>query len=474
MSLLRAGLWLSAGVSLGRIAGFVREAIIARTYGLGVEADVATVVLTLPDSLLNVLVGSAMAAAVVPALALARTAGGQAAVDRLQTQVAVLAGMLGFLFAGLLTAGAPQVIHLIAPGLAEPAVVRAAELIGIAVWAIPLTVLSSVVGAGLQERERFAATSLGTLGFNGAIILGLLIWQGALPALAWAMLAGAGVRLAGQLWEWRLVCGGWRWGAWLPTRGMAVAYAQVLLAGAALMLLPLAGRFFASFSGPGAMAAYTYATKLFELPLQVLVTVFAMALFPRFTRLLATGDAAGARRFLGLGSQVVLVAAVSAAVVGIWFAPDLVLVAFHLEDPRVAELTRWLLPGLPLAGLTALLQAWYAAQQDTRTPLVAGLIGVACYFAAGWPVVQVWGLPGIAALATFQQVIVVGILLIRQRPGGWPWPALAAGAAAILVCLLSPLIDAPIVRLALAVLAGTVALAAGLACIPGLRTALKR
>ena len=46
MSLLRAGLWLSGGIVLGRLAGFVREAIIARTYGLGPEGDIAVLVLT--------------------------------------------------------------------------------------------------------------------------------------------------------------------------------------------------------------------------------------------------------------------------------------------------------------------------------------------------------------------------------------------------------------------------------------------
>lgn len=484
MSLLRAGMWLSAGIALGRFAGFIREAILARRYGLGPDADVAVLVLTLPDSLLNVLIGSAMGAALIPALAAQRQTAGALGVDRLHTQIAVLAVALGSVLTVALTWAAEPLVRVLAPGLAAGQIAQAAGLVNIALWAVPMTVLSSVLGAGLQERERFASTALGTLWFNGAVIVALLLWQGVLAAIAWAMLAGALLRVAGQLGEWRQAGGCWQWGAglpgtaWLPERQMAVAYGQVLIAGAALMLLPLAGRWFASFAGSGSIAGWTYASKLFELPLQVLVTVFATALFPRFSRLLAAGDDAGARRFLHLGGQIVLVCATAAAVVTAWFAADVVHVAFHLPEAdalRVAGLTRTLLIALPFAGLTALLQAWYAAGRDTRTPLIAGLIGVGAFLTAGWPVLQHGGLEGLAWLAAAQYALVCILLLRRGHlPLQALLPAVVAAGVAGATCLLSPLIDGPILRLALAAVAGIVAVAAGLALVPGIRSLATR
>ena len=483
MSLLRAGIWLSAGIAAGRIAGFAREAILARRYGLSPEADVAVLVLTLPDSFLNILIGSAMAAALVPALAAQRQmarqpADGQAGVDRLQTQIAVVALGVGFLLTIALLWAARPLVQALAPGMAAEQVAQVANLIGVALWAVPLTVLSSVVGAGLQERERFASTAHGTLWFNCAVIIALLVWQGVLAAIAWAMVIGAAVRVAGQLAEWRSAGGAWVWSRpWLPDRRMAVAYFQVLAAGAALLLLPLAGRWFASFAGSGAIAGWTYATKLFELPLQVLVTVFATALFPRFSRLLAAGDVVGAKQFLHLGGQIVLVCATSATVVAAWFAPEVVQVAFHLptaDGAMVAELTRALLIALPFAGVTALLQAWYAAGRDTRTPLLAGTISVGVFFAAGWPVMQQWGLLGLAWLAAGQYMLTC-LLLLRR---GYVLlraliPVTVAALVAALACtgiwLLSPWILAPMVRLILAAVAGLMAIAAGLALVPGIR-----
>ena len=486
MSLLRAGVWLSAGIALGRLAGFVREALLARHYGLGADADAAVLVLTLPDSLLNILVGSAMGAALVPALAAQRLAHpgaeGQTSVDRLQSQVAVLALGLGVVLSCVVTLGSATVVHLLAPGLAAAAVSQCAAVVDIALWAIPLTVLSSVLGAGLQERERFATTSLGTLWFNGAVIVGLLIWSGTLVAIAWAMLVGAALRLLGQLLEWRAIGGGWRWGRWMPEKIMAVAYIQVLLAGAALVLLPLAGRWFASFAGEGAIAAWTYASKLFELPLQVLVTVFATALFPRFTRLLAAGDELSARALLTIGLQIVFVLAVAVSVAGSWFAEDLVRVAFTFREGPVASLTSILLLALPCAGATALLQAWYAARRDTRTPLIAGSIGVGLFLAAGWPVLQAGGLVGLAWLAVAQYAVVAALLavvLVYRERLSWRSaprlgaPAFAAGVAGAGVCLLSSWVTEHNLRLVLAVASGLAALAAGAVVLLVLRSGFR-
>lgn len=486
MSLLRAGVWLSVGIALGRLAGFIREALLARQYGLGADADAAVIVLTLPDSILNILVGSAMGAALVPALAAQRLRGQQTDVDRLQTQVAVLALGLGLVLTLILSMGSATLVHLLAPGLAPAVVTRCAAVVDLALWAIPLTVLSSVIGAGLQERERFASTSLGTVWFNGAVIVALLLWNGTMAAIAWAMIAGAALRLLGQLLEWRASGGSWRWrhwGRWAPDRAMAVAYVEVLLAGAALMLLPLAGRWFASFNGDGAIAAWTYASKLFELPLQVVVTIFATALFPRFSRLLTAGDDAPARSFLLLGVQTVLVIATVVTVVFSFFAHELVRVAFAFREGPVASLASALLVALPFAGVTALLQAWYAARRDTRTPVVAGILGVVLFLAAGWPVLQAAGLLGIAWLAVAHYALVAGILsgvlLHRERlpllsgAAHVLGPALVAGLAAAAACLLSSLVDGSTLRLTCAAGASLVALGTGLACIPRLRSLIR-
>ena len=173
-----------------------------------------------------------------------------------------------------------------------------------------------------------------------------------------------------------------------------------------------------------------------------------------------------------------MVCATSAAVVVAAFATEVVHVAFHLpplDTQRVAELVRALLIALPFAGLTALLQAWYAAGRDTRTPMIAGMISVGVFFLFGWPVMQHWGLPGLAWLSAGQYILTCALLLRRgQVAVRAVIPVVVTAAVAAVICgciwLLSPWVDAPIVRLVLAAVAGLVAIAAGLALVPGIRT----
>lgn len=64
--LISNALWISLGVFLGRVAGFVREILIAGQFGVSLEADIAVVLLTAPDVLTNLLMGGALSAVLIP------------------------------------------------------------------------------------------------------------------------------------------------------------------------------------------------------------------------------------------------------------------------------------------------------------------------------------------------------------------------------------------------------------------------
>ena len=65
-ALFISGLCVSGGVILGRIAGFVREILLASIFGVSPQADMAVLILTVPDLFSGILIGGAMSAAFVP------------------------------------------------------------------------------------------------------------------------------------------------------------------------------------------------------------------------------------------------------------------------------------------------------------------------------------------------------------------------------------------------------------------------
>jgi len=63
---MSAGLLVSGGILLGRLTGFLREVAVASRFGVSRDADIILFSLTLPDFLINLLMGGALAAALIP------------------------------------------------------------------------------------------------------------------------------------------------------------------------------------------------------------------------------------------------------------------------------------------------------------------------------------------------------------------------------------------------------------------------
>ena len=443
---LRAGIWLAAGVALGRLAGFVREAILAAQFGRSAEGDAAVLLLTLPDTIINLLVGSAMTVVLVPPLAALRPSGGDRALVRQALVIGVLAGV--GLWMGLALAGT-SLVALLAPGLPGPAAAAVAAVLPIALAAIPASLASSVLGAALQERYRVATTALGTLAFNGVVIVGLM-WAGpgaTLGVVAVTLAVGAGLRLALQGIDYGVALGSTPPVSNTPPpsrpTGLVTAYLQTLLAGAAVLLVPVLGRAFASQAGPGEIAAYTYATKLVDLPTGMALTVVAQALFAQLAAQRAAEDGVAARALLARGLTVVLLLAGVCTGLLVVAGPLLAEAAFArgrmtLDDARhigdLAALLAWSLPATAVASLVA---GWLQAGRDTRTPLVAGVLGLGVFvvvaaLGSGPGAIQgvIWGTIAL-------QVTVLGVLVARAwRDLPWRFSVVVPGLVAGLVVVL--------------------------------------
>lgn len=65
-AILLSSLLFNIGLLLGRFSGFIRESFLAASFGVSAEADIAVMMLSIPDLLVNILVGGGLAAALVP------------------------------------------------------------------------------------------------------------------------------------------------------------------------------------------------------------------------------------------------------------------------------------------------------------------------------------------------------------------------------------------------------------------------
>lgn len=414
MVFLRSAMWVSLGIALGRVAGFLRDAGLAAKFGVQGPADVAVVLLLVPDSLLNILVGGAMSAALIPEFA-RYGKGVRARALLVQSTLLSGGGALALVLGMWVFAGA--VLRLLAPGFSEPTRALALPLFRAALWAIPLTFLTGVTTAYLQSNHRFLVPALGTLLFNTVLIAAIYGSGGggaALSALAVAVIAACFVRLASQAGAIGRVSVSFRFFRWrLFHRDLVTRYLQAVAAGSFVALMPVLARSAASLTAEGGMALFNYAAKLVELPLGVAVTVLSVAVFPVLSHAFARGVETGPI----LRSSFRWVFSISVAVMLSLFLfrglfAELAFGWGRMTADNLASLAALLgigLWSLPFHGVSSLLMAVFNAKRDTGTPLRVNALGAALFF----PLAFLFsagggGVRGVMAAQTFVVLAVCG------------------------------------------------------------------
>ena len=405
MGLWRSGTSVAALLLLGRLTGFGREWLLSAEAGASGSSDLAIVLLTLPDLLVNLLLGGGLGATLIPALQ------GLVPSDRrrLATQVAVLVLVVFALLAAGLAVAAPQLLALLAPGVAPVQRQAAQAPLALALLAVPLTALAGVGSALLNAEGRFALGASGTVLFNLLVIAALasrlpLIW-----AVAFGVLAGSLLRLLVQVVGGR---GPWppRWRRpWMLDRSLLHRFGGNFGFVTTLVLLPPIARAWASSVDPGALSLFSYASKLAELPLGVLMGALSTVLLPH---LAANPSPASIRRAVRWSSLSALALSLPAA---LWATPLARLVYFRADFSAqqlqmLGQATAWAFLFLLPQALVTLYGTVFAALGRTRPLLLAAALMLVALLLAAPLGSRAAGLNGV--MVAYGLVNALGALLL--------------------------------------------------------------
>ena len=378
-AILVSSLLFNIGLLAGRLSGFARESFLAASFGIGPETDVAVLMLSLPDLLVNILVGGGIAASLIPEF-------NRSAVH---ARTLLFQGLLAFssvfmvlsLLAGFFM---PWVLGVFAPGFTEMQNSLAIGPMQWVMWLVPLTVATGVVAAYLNAHNFFLASSIGTLVINGVIIAGLVfiyLAGGGLPELALFVLLGGLVRLVMQLVA-AVRINGWpvlSFTPWLLNKPMWMRFLQVAGAGSVLLSYPVVIRAYASYGEAGDVALVSFATKLVELPLAIAVTFLSVVLFPRLSNAFETDRAQfDVLCVWGIRATLFLSLMALAAIYPVSIAlADLVYGYGKMASDDVVVIGQLTAIGLffmPFLGMATFVAACFNAKHDTITPLLINAV----------------------------------------------------------------------------------------------------
>ena len=421
--LVSAGLLVSGGILLGRLTGFLREVAVASKFGVSRDADIVLFSLTLPDFLINLLMGGALAAALIPEFkrSAAKTT------DQLFLQSSLLAGSGFCLLVAVLVWNADHLVNLFAPGFDAASVQSTEYLLTIVLWLMPLTALAGITTSYLQSKDHFAVPALGTFIFNTTLVIALFFFvagAGDFKVLGAAVLIGGLLRWASQLI--RMGTHGMQWTrpeGWLISKDLFWRYLQALAAGSLILVLPVIARALSSLVGPGGFASINYSIKLIELPMGVCLGVLASVLFPKLSEFFAQDRSDEGEQLAADGVLWVFIISYAVVLVFICFGQPLTRLAFEWGAmtsegiQNIVILVSIGITALPAQGMATLLTALANAKRDTKLPFYCSGVGVIVFVPLGWFLFQQNGLQGImiALAATYWGILISHIILLHQR-----------------------------------------------------------
>lgn len=437
MSLARNVATVGVATLLSRLLGFVRDVGIAFVLGAGPFSDAYFAALQIPNLFRRLLAEGAINSAFVPMWMRIRDTEGETGTRRFGEDV------LGTIFAALAVAGvlcavfAPQIVHLLAPGFTASGArfTSAVDFVRLSSAYIAVAGVVAIACAILNAEGKVAAAAFGLVVFNAimvaAVIVVLWLQLPSKPAIGAALsfaivIAGIGqlVLVGGAIM--RLAARPRRVSVWSSphvSRFLSQAIPGVIAGGIPQLKL-MAGAMVAS-SSQAAVSWLYYANRLYELPLGVVSVAIAAVLVPQITASVRTGDAQiisdAQSRGLELAIALALPSAIAFAVLAGPIAGGLFeRGAFGPNDTAmVAAALAAIAAGLPGHVLEKVFGAASFAHEDTRTPMLTALCGLAAAAVGALLLFPHFGHFGIAAaiaLSGWVGATLLGAILGRR---GW-------------------------------------------------------
>ncbi|MBJ6978283.1 MULTISPECIES: murein biosynthesis integral membrane protein MurJ [unclassified Luteimonas] len=466
--LLRSTAVFSAMTLLSRIAGFLRDALQSRVFGVSVAMDAFVIAYRIPNYLRRIFAEGSVQMAFVPVFNELRERGDPRALKAFLDAMAgaLLAVVLVFAAVGMLAA--PLLARMFAPGAIDDPEKLAliADMLRITFPYLVCISLMALVASVLNSFGRFALPAVTPVLHNlvmiAAIVWGSRYFAEPVKALAWGVLV-AGVLQLALLWP-ALGRLGMR-PAFKPgfrhpdVRRVARLMVPTLFSSSVAQLNLLVGTVFASLLVTGSQTWLYLSDRLVEFPLGLFGVAIGTVILPHLSRRHAAEDSEGYGVTLDWALRMALLAGVPAAVGLLLLAEPLTAVVyqggrFTPHDTRMAALSLSAMSiGIPAFMLTKVLAPAFYARQDTKTPMRAAIItviaNVVMTIAFTTPL-WLWDVPGAhggIALATGLAGIVNAWLLWRylKRAGlarlqpGWGvfWLRMAVACAAMAATVLA-------------------------------------
>lgn len=424
-----ASLIMMVSVFSSRIIGLVREVTIAWSGGAGGGVDAYQVAFILPEILNHVVASGFLSITFIPMLSRYISRNDPEGGWQLLSTIITVIGTVLVLLTLTTSLFAPELVHLLAPGLTDP--ILSAQAVRMTRIILPAQLFFFCGGlfmAVMFTRKQFLLPALAPIVYNLGIILGgvILSPRFGMEGFAWGVLGGA---FAGnfliQYWGARR-CGMRLYPAWQVRHPDFIQYLLLtlpLMVGLTMTFsTEILLKFFGSFLSGGSIAALNYALRIMFILVGLFGQAVGVASYPYMATMAAEGRIVELNELLNRTLRF-LALVIPVSVLFMVLRREIVFLLFQrgafdaAATALTAQVLPWLMTGtVAFAAQTVVVRGFYAAQ-NTWTPALFGTLAVLAGLPL-FPVLLGWlGAPGVAlalSLTALGQTLLLFVIWNRK------------------------------------------------------------
>ncbi len=369
---------------ISRIFGFIRDVVLARTFGANIYTDAFFVAFRLPNLLRRFFAEGAFSQAFIPILGEYKNSRSKEETQKLVSKVATTLSVVLLVVCCIAIFIAPVVIYLSAPGFvsSQTKFEVAVVMFRICFPYILFVSLTALAGGILNVWGKFAAPAISPALLNLSLIV-FAIWIAPLfdtpvIALAWGVLVGGILQLSLQI-PFLIKLGFIPKFDWNPKdKGVKKIFklmSPMLFGASVAQISLLINTIFASFLVSGSISWLYYADRLMELPVGLLGAALATSLLPKLTENYSQSNPISYAQTIDAGIRMAIVlgapCAVAMGILGLPIVATLFMYGeFTRQDLIMTQRALFAYSfGIVALVLVRVLATAFFGRQDTKTPV---------------------------------------------------------------------------------------------------------
>lgn len=419
----KATMILMIATMLSKVLGFIRELVLASTYGASMYSDAYIIAMNIPMVIFSV-IGTTLGTVFIPMyFDVKNNYGSKKALDYTNNVfniiiiICIILGIVGLIFT-------KSLVKLFAIGLEGQMLNITIDFTRITIVGIVFTGLSYIMTAYLQINSNFTIPGLITIPKNIAVIISIILSNIYCNPyiMVWGTLVGTALEF---LFQYPFVLKfGYRYKLYVNINDEHIIktlklICPVLLGVAVNQINALVDRNLASTLAEGSISALNYANRLNSFIMALFISTISAVIYPTLSKISNKESNEGFVESVVNSMNYVILLIMPISVGAIVLSNPIVEIlfergAFDSNDTRITAIALSMYSiGMVSFGLREILGKVFYSLQDTRTPMINGTITMAMNVILNIILIRYFKVSGLALATSISSIICI-ILLFKK------------------------------------------------------------